>query len=212
MSLKPTLAEPAGVFERVAGYYDRLVAEHGYGPRACDYGSERSQRIKFEVLASTMPLRGRRVLDVGCGFADFADYLAGRWGELAYEGLDLSPSMIEEARRRHPGLALRCGNVLEADLPGDYDLVTANGIFYLLGDEAPVLMPRIIERLFSLCRHAVAFNTLSTWAPRRDPGEFQADPASVLAFCRTLTRRVVLRHDYLPHDFTVLLFREGAEP
>ena len=212
MSVEPTTPEPAGVFDRVAGYYNRLVAEHGYGPQACDYGSRRSQQVKFEVLAEAMPLQGRRVLDVGCGFADFADHLAGRWGRLSYEGIDLSGSMIEEARRRHPGLVLRCGNVLEADLPCDYDLVTANGIFYLLGDEAPTLMPRIIARLFSLSRHAVAFNTLSTWAPRHDPGEFQADPASVLAFCRTLTPRVALRHDYLPHDFTVLLFREGAAP
>ena len=45
-----------------------------------------------------------------------------------------------------------------------------------------------------------------------DQGEGQNGPMyplHVLAFCRTLTSRVTLRHDYLEHDFTVYLYRDA---
>ena len=71
-------------------------------------------------------------------------------------------------------------------------------------------MRDLVARMFALCREAVAFNSLSTWAPDPEPSEFYADPAETLAFCRTLTTRVTLRHDYHTRDFTVYLYRAGA--
>jgi SAM-dependent methyltransferase len=194
--------------ERLARFYTGLVEQYGHHPRACDYGRPQSQRLKFEVLAEVMDLRGRRVLDVGCGFADFADYLAERHPGVVYEGVDITPRMIVEARRLHPGLSLRVLDILEDDPGGPYDLVTANGIFYLLADEPEARMQRLIARMYALSRGAVAFNTHSGWAPYREPHEFYSDPLATVAFCRTLTPWVVLRHDYMAHDFSAFLYRE----
>jgi SAM-dependent methyltransferase len=196
------------VFDGIARFYDGLVERFGHDPRACDYGHANSQRIKFQVLAGATDYAGLSVLDVGCGFADFADYLEGRFGAVRYSGIDLSPRMIAEARRRRPDLDLRVANL--AALPADrqYDVVTANGIFYLLGDDAPRLMRELVTRLFAQARRAVAFNSLSAWAADPSAGEYYADPLETLAFCRTLTPWVVLRHDYHPRDFTVYLYRD----
>jgi len=68
-------------------------------------------------------------------------------------------------------------------------------------------MKTLIARLYELAAKAVAFTSLSTWSDTLTPGEFHADPAQTLAFCRTLTPRVLVRHDYLPHDFAVFLYR-----
>ena len=192
----------------IAARFGALVETYGHDPRALDYGSWASQRTRFRVLAETLPLNGRRVLDVGCGFADLAGYLRVRYGPVQYEGVDICPRVIEEARRRHPTLALRVLDILEDDPGGSYDFVIANGVFYLLGDDAGARMRAMVARMFALSRRAVAFTTLSTWAGRRAPGEFQADPLETLAFCRTLTARVALRHDYLPHDFAVFLHHD----
>lgn len=194
---------------RVARLYKSLVDRYGHDPRACDYGRPESQRIKFEVLAQTMPLQGKRVLDVGCGFADFADYLFAYYGELTYEGIDITPRMIEEARRLHPALSLRVLDILEQDPGGPYDLVTANGIFYLLGKGAESYMRQLIVRMYEFSSSAVAFNSLSIWADHKESGESYADPLATVEFCRTLTPWVVLRHDYMPHDFTIYMYREA---
>lgn len=194
-------------FKSIAAYYDVLVARHGHSPQACDYGRAESQAAKFKVLAQAMPLEGASVLDVGCGFADFADYLQAGNPGLRYTGCDLSPAMVAAARARRPDLDIRQANIL-TDPMEPHDLVTANGIFYLLGQSAPDLMRRLIERMFQLATVAVAFNSLSSWAADPEVGEFYADPLETVAFCRQLTPWMTLRHDYHSRDFTIYLYKQ----
>jgi SAM-dependent methyltransferase len=194
------------VFERIAGYYDELVTTYGHSPRACDYGRPESQKQKFEVLSHVADLGGKSVLDVGCGFGDFSNFLAERFPSLTYRGVDISPQMVENARALNPAADIVQCNILHSAVE-PADVVTANGIFYLLGSGAEEVMQQLVARMFELCKEAVAFNSLSGWAPEPEAGEFYADPARTLAFCRTLTPWVTLRHDYHPHDFTVYMYR-----
>jgi SAM-dependent methyltransferase len=204
MSTEPS----ASPFGGIASYYDDLVNRFGHDPRACDYGRPTSQTTKFQLLSEVTPLQGLRLLDVGCGFADYADFLQARYGEVTYVGVDISPRMVDEARQLRPGLDLRLLNILHEKSAETFDVVNANGIFYLLGAEAPELMRALIRRMFELSTVAVAFNSLSSWASVHEPSEFYADPIETLAYCRTLTPWVVLRHDYLAHDFTIYMYRD----
>ena len=192
----------------IVEYYDDLVRRYGDDPRSCDYGRASSQRAKFRAISEVIPLGGKRILDVGCGLANFFDYLIEHGVGVDYEGVDLSDAMLDHARRRHPQLKLRRLDILEEDPGTRYDVVTANGIFYLLGAAGPRLMPALVRRMYELAEVAVAFNSLSNWAAAHDPGEFYADPSWVLSVCHSLTPWAVLRHDYLPHDFTVYLYRD----
>ena len=124
----------------------------------------------------------------------------------AYTGIDLLPEMIARARRVHPGARFEAGDILANAPKLSADYVMASGIFHL-GDAA--LMQRMIATMFGACRTAVAFNSLSSWDEGDTQGDFFcADPLETLAFCRTLTSAILLRHDYLPHDFTIFLFRD----
>lgn len=194
-------------FGRISNYYERLIQRYGHDPRACDYGRPESQRLKFEILSEVIPLDDISVLDIGCGFADFATYLQERFPGVRYSGVDLCESMIIEARRSHPDLDLKVANILDGGFDRSFDVVFANGIFYLLGEEAWPVMKQMIESMFGIAKSAVAFNSLSLWAPDREANEFYADPAEVLRFCRKLSPWVVLRHDYHPRDFTVYLYK-----
>jgi SAM-dependent methyltransferase len=196
-------------FTKIANHYDTLVSEYGHDPRACDYGSSSSQTVKFQVLAeATLPAQPT-ILDVGCGFADYSDYLVQRLGQGAftYTGVDLSACMVAKAKDLHPGLELCHSNFLDQDFQDAFDVVNTNGTFYLLGEDAPKIMQALIRKMFAAARCVVTFNSLSTWASKYEPGEFYADPLETLVFCRTLSPRVVLRHDYLPHDFTIYLYK-----
>jgi len=195
------------VFGRISSYYDALVQTYGHDPRACDYGRAESQRAKFGVLADVAPLSNKSVLDVGCGFADFSRYLNERYSDVAYSGIDLSENMIREAQRSLPGVDVRVGNVMDMAGDGLVDVVTANGIFYLLEEQALSLMQTLVSRMLEISRVALAFNSLSSWASDQEPGEFYADPLQTLGWCRTLSPFVVLRHDYHPRDFTVYIYK-----
>jgi SAM-dependent methyltransferase len=58
---------------------------------------------------------GRPVIDVGCGPGRTTALLAARGVQVT--GIDLSPGMIEVARRDHPELDFRVGSMTRLDLP-----------------------------------------------------------------------------------------------
>lgn len=193
---------------RIGGYYDRLVDRYGHDPRAVDASSSETLLVRYRALAEVLDLSGKQVLEVGCGFGDLGDFLEQRYDGIRYTGIDISQRMIAEGQRVHPRLELRVGNVLDLE-DGRYDVVLAQGIFYLLGTGAEEKMHALIEKMFELAREAVAFTTTSSWAERQDPSEFYADPARLLSFVRTLTPSLVLRHDYHPGDLAMYLYKPG---
>ncbi len=192
----------------ISAFFNKRVEEHGYSPVGCDYHSWDTQQIRFDVMAAVASLDKRSILDVGCGFGDFISYLdAKNFNNASYRGVDISERMIEEGKRRHPDADLHVANILTSDLE-PADVVTANGIFYLLGEDGWQHMQPLVRRLFELSKEAVAFSSLSTYATRKTDGEFYCDPLQAFEFCRTLTPRVTLRHDYHPGDFTIYMYRD----
>jgi SAM-dependent methyltransferase len=207
MSSSGTKADDA----RTIAYFSDRLMEHNISPLSLDWGSRASQELRFEVLAAIGSLAGASVLDVGCGLGDFHAWQVRRGLNMDYHGVDITPGMVAAARARFPGVDFRVGNVLEDKLES-FDYVLASGLFYLRQHEPQQFMEQVITRLFEVCRKGVAFNSLSDWSPRREPGEFYADPLRTLEYCRSLTPRIVLRHDYHPRDFTLHLLRPDGKP
>jgi len=118
--------------------------------------------------------------------------------------------MVAAASQRFPGVEFR--NVDLMDRSGQSglaaDWVFASGIFTFRRVRPQHYLETMVARMFSLARKGLAFNSLSAWASRRQDGEFMADPMQVLEFCRTLTPRVALRHDYHPGDFTIYMLAD----
>jgi ubiquinone/menaquinone biosynthesis C-methylase UbiE len=113
---------PDDAYARIATSYDTVL---GWSTAALN-------RRALE-LAPAGP--GDRVLDVGCGTGA---HLAGyRERGADCTGLDLSPAMLEVARRRLPGADLRIGDA--TDLPfddGSFDLVLATLFLHELAPDA----------------------------------------------------------------------------
>lgn len=197
-------------FENIANFYNGRVQTFGHDPRACDYGRAESQQRKFAVLSQMTDYSEATVLDVGCGFADYGEYLLKRYQGVEYHGLDLSQEMIAKARLARPEWDLRVGNILELPQDEAYDIITANGIFYLLGEGAESLMQKIVAEMYKRARRGVVFNSLSSWASIHEKGEYYANPLAVVEWCRKLSPWITLRHDYLPHDFTIFISKEPS--
>jgi trans-aconitate methyltransferase len=190
----------------IANYYDRLAATHGHTPQAVDAPDQAALDVRYQALGDVTDMNGKTVLDVGCGYGGLGAYLTHRYPNIDYHGIDISQGLIDLGREAHPELTLTLRDLLDlADAPS-YDVVIAQGIFYRLeSTEAPSTM---VRRMFTIAREAVAFTSLSTWKPHRAAGELHIDPADTLKFCRRLTSRVVLRHDYHPGDLAIYLYKE----
>lgn len=90
-----------------------------FGARAADYDRirpvDRNWWNAFELVVREADLRGRRVLDLGCGTGRFAAALAEQGIARAW-GVDASPEMLAVARKKLPAsVGLRQGRA--EDLP-----------------------------------------------------------------------------------------------
>jgi SAM-dependent methyltransferase len=79
------------------------------------------------------------IVDVGCGSGIAAEI----WGRAGYEvlGIDLSPAMIDLARRRAPRAEFRVGSFLDADIPPCAAVTAIGECFSFLFDGARGVTP-----------------------------------------------------------------------
>jgi len=186
--------------------YSQLLREHGLSHKSLHWGSRESQFKRFEILADIGDLDGKSLLDVGCGLCDFFDYLSETGVHADYHGLDLEADMIAASRKRFASINLMVGDVLDLDGDAEYDYVVSSGIFTYFPDENAIF--RAVAAMFDHARKGVAFNALSPWANDHHQGEINPDPLRLIEKCTDLTTNLMLRHDYMPHDFTVYLYKD----
>ncbi|MFF0424773.1 class I SAM-dependent methyltransferase [Streptomyces sp. NPDC004520] len=97
-------------YDRVADNYADMVVNTGIG----DIRRHPWLKASIDAFADSVGDSGP-VLDVGCGPGTVTAYLAGRG--LDVSGVDLSPRMIENARRLHPECRFSVASATELDLP-----------------------------------------------------------------------------------------------
>jgi SAM-dependent methyltransferase len=171
--------------------------------------SARPQRMRFNMFSKHHDLRGASVLDVGCGVGDFLAHsqLAGL--EIDYVGVDLSSAMVELAKERHPGVRFEHRNILNWEPERTFDYVVAFGIHNVQIDGAERILRDVTHRQFELASKAAHFSLLTTNFVEFGPTAMPWNPAEILTMGLEVTPWVTIRHDYLPHDFSVSLYREA---
>ncbi|WP_246224369.1 class I SAM-dependent methyltransferase [Mycolicibacterium anyangense] len=96
-------------YDRAADNYVEMVKSTGVG----DIHAQPWLKAAVDVFADTVAPVGR-VLDAGCGPGTVTAYLAERGVEVT--GVDLSPRMIDHARRLYPHCTFTVGSVTDLDL------------------------------------------------------------------------------------------------
>ena len=66
---------------------------------------------------------------------------------------------------------------------------------------------RTMFELFKLAKKGIALNFLSMFAKNILANEYYCNPVDILKIALTISRKVTLRHDYMPHDFTIYLLK-----
>lgn len=98
-------------------------------------------------LLAQVPLGGvRHAVDMGCGPGNSTELLAARFPDAKITGLDSSPAMLEEARKRLPGLDFSLADANAWVPDGQTDLVFANAIYQWVPGHLGQL-PRVVAAL-----------------------------------------------------------------
>ena len=127
------------MFTRSAEFYDAI-----YLSRGKDYAAE-AESVR-EQVQKYLRSGGNALLDVACGTAIHAGYLAKYY---QVEGLDLDERMLAVARRKLPGLTFHQGDMLDFALPKKFDVITClfSSIAYVR------TLPKLAQALANLEHH-----------------------------------------------------------
>ncbi len=98
--------------------FDRVAADYRGKSLAQAAAADR-------LLGMLRPGPDEDVLDVGCGPGHVTGSIARKTlGRVV--GVDISPGMIEQAKKEHPGVEFRCLAAEDLDYNGEFDIVFSN--------------------------------------------------------------------------------------
>jgi SAM-dependent methyltransferase len=187
--------------------YQQLFREHGPTSLAAQCSPE-GQRMRFDELTRIADLSGSKVLDLGCGIADFYPILSEKFPGLRYTGVDLVPEVIEYARAKYPEAMFECQDILQDPLEQTYDYILISGMFNNAVPGASEFFKSMVSAAFQNVRRGLAFNFISTHVNFVAEDMAYHDPADVLNFCiNQLSRKTALFHHYDRCDVSVFVYR-----
>jgi SAM-dependent methyltransferase len=124
--------DSTALYDEMAPHYDALFEEPGYR-RAYD-------RLAGEYIDRLVPSEPGMIVDAGCGTGRWARRWLARGPHVI--GIEQSPEMIAELRRKRPGPHFRLisEGMEDAEIePGSADLVVAMGSLHYVADPAAML-------------------------------------------------------------------------
>ena len=194
--------------------YRRLFAVHGYAPKALGWDKGK-QFLRFHQLTSSWDLAGASILDVGCGFGDFVDYLRVMNIEgCAYTGIDLVDEFIAEGERRFGSPKATFLKTAFDDYvpPSTFDYLIASGTFNLKveGVDGYEQIRESLTRMFGLCKIALSADFISDKVDYAHEHNFNSAPEAILSMAYGLSRNIVLRNDYFPFEFCVTIYKNDS--
>lgn len=208
--------------------YDELIAKfesEGVGDaRISKWGSRETQNLRFEQLVNLMIEQDpsfSTVLDVGCGNGGLLAFLHQDMNFLSgpenrYLGLDINPAMINLCAARFGKLSETFSNfnfytddILFSKFNHmPFEFVVSSGIFGSFKVNAEQLMKILLDKMWEMCTQGMIYNCISTFADEGRINDFATNPGLMLDYCmKRFGRKVVLKHNYLPHDYTLAIYK-----
>jgi SAM-dependent methyltransferase len=191
--------------------YEKRLDELGLSPQTLGWRSKRQQYVRFEILAEIGDLHKHSVLDLGCGFGDFYEFLSAKGLDIDYTGYDISPKFVAIAKGRHSNLHFEVKDILKDPVERKFDYIVSSGIFNYKISNNEQFIRELFRKSLELSNLGVAHNMLSSCVDYRDANLYYADSSEILSFCQTLSRRVTLRHDYMPFEFTAYVYKDDEK-
>ncbi|MEZ5618807.1 MAG: class I SAM-dependent methyltransferase [Rhodocyclaceae bacterium] len=208
-------------------HHAELFQTHGATPRGVDWNDEAEMLYRYEKMLGVfnkdflglqdMPT----LLDVGCGWGGLLKYAMEHERSFDYTGIDVVEEMISYCKRTYDNAVFQVADVFALDPESEqYDFVVCNAILTqrLTASitEMDEFSKRLVTKMFSLCRHGIAFNMMSNKVNFMVDNLFYKSPLEMVGFCfDQLSPRVRLDHGYSSlsnqkgkyYDFTMYVFK-----
>jgi SAM-dependent methyltransferase len=198
--------------DKILARYAKRIEEMGHGAAALGEPKHR-QAYFFDILSQVDGLGASdSVVDVGCGYGDFFDFLRSKGWHGNYLGIDINPDLIEEGRRLYPDAELGVIDIQATPLDRVWDWCFCCQALTSATDAIPFIQhfESMLRTMWGMCRKGLVFNVLSPLVDYTHPVHVRPPFDEVLAVVTKLTNRFTVRHDYMPYEYAIYAYKENA--
>lgn len=191
--------------KRINWFYQELIDQYWNQPESLSRASQDSQLIRFKVFEQIWNLENKSILDMGCGFGDLYWYFSQRYNLKDYLWIDILHQTIKLAKQKYPNT-----NFQQMDFSlynwAKFDYIFASWSLSFKTDDYKQLYKNIIKKMYDYSNMWVWFNMLNKKYHVNDENFAAYNPSEIYEYCSSFCDRLLLRQDYLKHDFTLYLY------
>lgn len=192
-------------------YINNLKMHNGWLPGNQQYNFKELVRLADMAGSS---LKGKYILDVGCGTGDFVPLLRQK-GINRYVGIDIYKPSLKKARKQHPTETFIEEDLLSEIITERFDYAFCSGGFTIkLSIDNYDFLESTLMKMWELTRIGIAFNVLTDDDPEPDSDLFFYNPEKVVAICCSIAPEAGIKVVKTPTvaQIHVYLYRRTKNP
>jgi 2-polyprenyl-3-methyl-5-hydroxy-6-metoxy-1,4-benzoquinol methylase len=198
------------ISKKIYDYYQNLFEHYGLSPRSVGWGTKNGkQSIRFEILCGIGNLSNSSMLDVGCGFGDLYGFLKSKKIKLNYHGIDINENLIEMGKKIYPNAFLEYRDFEIQKFNKKFDWVLSSGI--TSHGSTYSHLTNIMKEMFNICKKGFSMNFVSNNVNYKSNDLFYSSPEKIISIVKKFSNRYVLRHDYMPYEFTLYVYKNNIK-
>lgn len=215
--------ELENIDKKLVERYSTRYKKFGQDPKTLGWDNKTNQEVRFKNAIRSIDVVGKKVLDIGCGFADFHQFLLESFdsNEYQYSGIDINPDLIGECQNRFPNSQFYIGNILSQPniiSQEAYDVVSMFGVLNFKFSEIQNIdfAQSMIKQAFEYTKEVLVVDMLSSVLDSKYPPDdfvYYYNPVEMLKFALSLTPHVSLIQDYasIPQREFILQLRKSPK-
>jgi hypothetical protein len=122
--------------------------------------------------------------------------------------VDILPNLIKIPKEKNQDACFEIKDILIDEINQKFDWALLSGIFNFKLSDNKTFIQNMLKRMLDSCNKGVAADFMSTYVDFKNMDAYYASPEQIFSFSKSLSKRVVLRHDYMPFEFCVYIYKD----
>lgn len=197
-------------------HYEECFKKFGATSEGIDWGNDINKLFirydkMLELFINDKSVE-KSLLDVGCGYAGFYEYINNNQININYSGIDIVQEMIQHAKNKNPTIKeLIHDDFLDFNFNKTYDYIICNGILTQKLETSNMDMDiyanKLIKKMYQLSNKGIAFNIMTTKVNFFSNNLYYRNPSELMAYCMSeITNKIKIDHTYL-YEYTIYLYK-----
>ena len=202
-------------FDKIKKLYNENFQIFGDSPASLLTPKGRND-LRFRSIIPYVNRDNVSILDYGCGLGYLLEYLIKLKvnKNYTYTGYDILPNFINKCKTKFKNNTFKLISENE-DFNEKFDIVFASGVFNIKSHHSECESKEYaftrIKKLFSITKEVFICDFPSQYVDYKQSEAQHFGVEELLCFCTDkLSRRFILRHDLLPYEMTLIVFKDSA--